>query len=253
MNPLLKEIRHNPLLWLLAFVPVLFQPRSSDPKRTRCFRVVRAGHLAAGRAAESCHGIRGGQDRRCGRRPAQRHAGKPDRTGDRAYRAWAPGNNAGESVHRRRDRHQHAVRAGASFLHTTMAICSAYLVDPSSSSADHYFELRPQPGECRIRLAGPEPPHWDRYRSRSSCRPAVRRERRRRALPVAAPTADRRRGRGLRLRLRWRWQTASVSLKSLLHLRRPAKSIFSGAASEISRPPWSSNIFLTSFSMSPTE
>src|SRR5215210_692713 len=24
MNPLLKEIRHNPLLWLLAFVPVVF-------------------------------------------------------------------------------------------------------------------------------------------------------------------------------------------------------------------------------------
>jgi hypothetical protein len=24
MNRLLKEIRHNPLLWLLAFVPVVF-------------------------------------------------------------------------------------------------------------------------------------------------------------------------------------------------------------------------------------
>ena len=24
MNPLLKEIRHNPMLWLLAFVPVVF-------------------------------------------------------------------------------------------------------------------------------------------------------------------------------------------------------------------------------------
>ena len=24
MSPLLKEVRHNPLLWLLAFVPVLF-------------------------------------------------------------------------------------------------------------------------------------------------------------------------------------------------------------------------------------
>ena len=24
MNPLFKEIRHNPMLWLLAFVPVVF-------------------------------------------------------------------------------------------------------------------------------------------------------------------------------------------------------------------------------------
>src|SRR5215207_6496692 len=31
MNPLLKEIRHNPLLWLLAFVPVLFAAQSIKP------------------------------------------------------------------------------------------------------------------------------------------------------------------------------------------------------------------------------
>ena len=31
MNPLLKEIRHNPLLWLLAFVPVLFAGQTFKP------------------------------------------------------------------------------------------------------------------------------------------------------------------------------------------------------------------------------
>jgi Ca2+:H+ antiporter len=32
MNPLLKEIRHNPLLWLLAFVPVLFAVQRIKPE-----------------------------------------------------------------------------------------------------------------------------------------------------------------------------------------------------------------------------
>jgi Ca2+:H+ antiporter len=32
MNPLLKEIRHNPLLWLLAFVPVLFVAERLKPE-----------------------------------------------------------------------------------------------------------------------------------------------------------------------------------------------------------------------------
>ncbi|HXV08763.1 MAG TPA: hypothetical protein VD791_12080, partial [Burkholderiales bacterium] len=32
MHPLLKEIRHNPLLWLLAFVPVVFIARELDPE-----------------------------------------------------------------------------------------------------------------------------------------------------------------------------------------------------------------------------
>jgi Ca2+:H+ antiporter len=32
MNPLLKEIRHNPLLWLLAFVPVLFAAQTLKPQ-----------------------------------------------------------------------------------------------------------------------------------------------------------------------------------------------------------------------------
>jgi hypothetical protein len=32
MNPLLKEIRHNPLLWLLAFVPVVFAAHKLKPE-----------------------------------------------------------------------------------------------------------------------------------------------------------------------------------------------------------------------------
>ena len=32
MTPLLKEIRHNPLLWLLAFVPVVFAAAKLEPE-----------------------------------------------------------------------------------------------------------------------------------------------------------------------------------------------------------------------------
>src|SRR5256885_8332195 len=32
INPLLREIRHNPLLWLLAFVPVLFAAERLKPE-----------------------------------------------------------------------------------------------------------------------------------------------------------------------------------------------------------------------------
>jgi hypothetical protein len=32
VNPLLKDIRHNPLLWLLAFVPVLFAVEKLKPE-----------------------------------------------------------------------------------------------------------------------------------------------------------------------------------------------------------------------------
>ena len=32
MNPLLKEIRHNPLLWLLVFVPVVFLCQTLEPE-----------------------------------------------------------------------------------------------------------------------------------------------------------------------------------------------------------------------------
>ena len=36
MNHLLKEIRHNPLLWLLALVPVVLVTAKLKPRRTPC-------------------------------------------------------------------------------------------------------------------------------------------------------------------------------------------------------------------------
>jgi Ca2+:H+ antiporter len=37
MNLLLKEIRHSPLLWLLAFVPVVFAAHKVKPTHTLLF------------------------------------------------------------------------------------------------------------------------------------------------------------------------------------------------------------------------
>ena len=87
-------------------------PAAHARRAHAALRPVRPGHRAAGRAAESRHRIRGGQDRRCGRRPAQCHARQPDGTGDRADRLARRAIHAGEGVHRRRDRHQHVVHAG---------------------------------------------------------------------------------------------------------------------------------------------
>ena len=32
MNPLVKEIRYSPLLWLLALVPVVFAAQKAEPE-----------------------------------------------------------------------------------------------------------------------------------------------------------------------------------------------------------------------------
>jgi Ca2+:H+ antiporter len=45
MNPLLKEIRRNPMLWLLAFVPVVFAAATLKPS---ALCLVRVGHRPAG-------------------------------------------------------------------------------------------------------------------------------------------------------------------------------------------------------------
>ena len=113
MKPLLKEIRHNPLLWLLVFVPAVFAAQSLQARGAHAaVRALGPGHRAPGGAAQPRHRVGGGQDRRCGRRIAQRHAGQPDRTGHRADRVARRAIHAGEGVHRRRDRHQHPVHAG---------------------------------------------------------------------------------------------------------------------------------------------
>ena len=113
MNLLLKEIRHNPLLWLLVFVPVVFAAAKLKPEaHTLLFvlSVLAIVPLAAllSHATESVAAKTGDAVGRA----AQRHAGKPDRAGHRAHRPARRGVHAGEGVHRRRDRHQHAVHAG---------------------------------------------------------------------------------------------------------------------------------------------
>ena len=40
MNPLLKEIRHNPLLWLLAFVPVVLAAQKLKPEMFATFHII---------------------------------------------------------------------------------------------------------------------------------------------------------------------------------------------------------------------
>ena len=87
MNPLLKEIRHNPLLWLLAFVPVVFAAAKLRPEaHTLLFvlSVLAIVPLAAllSHATESVAAKTGDAVGR----PAQRHAGQPDRAGHRADR-----------------------------------------------------------------------------------------------------------------------------------------------------------------------
>jgi hypothetical protein len=54
MNPLLKEIRHDPVLWLLVFVPVVFAAANFKPAaHTLLFILSVPGHRASGGAAES--------------------------------------------------------------------------------------------------------------------------------------------------------------------------------------------------------
>ncbi len=48
MNPLLKEIRRNPMLWLLAFVPVVFAAAKLKPEaHTVLFVLSVLGHRPA--------------------------------------------------------------------------------------------------------------------------------------------------------------------------------------------------------------
>lgn len=79
MMILLKEIRHNPLLWLLAFVPVLFATAKYSPEAHTLLFVLSVlaivplaallSHATESVAAKMGDGVGG---------PAQRHAGKPD-------------------------------------------------------------------------------------------------------------------------------------------------------------------------------
>ncbi len=60
----LEEIRHNPLLWLLVLVPGVFAAEKLRPgSHSLLFVLSILAIVLPGGAAESCHGIRGGQDR----------------------------------------------------------------------------------------------------------------------------------------------------------------------------------------------
>ena len=64
MQPLLKEIRNNPLLWLLVFVPVVFAAQSLKPgAHTLLFVLSVFGHRAPGGAPQPRHRV-GGVPRR---------------------------------------------------------------------------------------------------------------------------------------------------------------------------------------------
>ena len=113
LSLLLKEIRHNPLLWLLVFVPAVFAGGEARARGAHAaLRAVRPGHRPARGAAEPRHRVRGVEDGRRGRGPAERDARQPDRAGHRAHGPARRAVHAGEGVDRRGDRHQHALHAG---------------------------------------------------------------------------------------------------------------------------------------------
>ena len=110
---LLKEIRHNPLLWLLVFVPAVLAGEKLAPDAHTLLFVLSVlaivplaallSHATESVAAKTGDAVGG---------LAERHAGQPDRAGDRADRASRRAVHAGEGVDRRRHRHQHPVHAG---------------------------------------------------------------------------------------------------------------------------------------------
>src|SRR3954471_21828700 len=111
MKHLLEEIRHNPLLWLLALVPVVLAIHVLNPEaHTLLFLLSVAAivPLAAllSRATESV------ANRRYDWRFAQCHLGQSDRTAHRADRATRRAIYSREGHHSRSDRHKHFVHAG---------------------------------------------------------------------------------------------------------------------------------------------
>ena len=76
MKPLLEDIRHTPLLWLLVFVPVVLLAQLLKPEAHTFLFLLSV--IAFGGHARSRHGSRRRQDRRPDRRPAQCDAGQFD-------------------------------------------------------------------------------------------------------------------------------------------------------------------------------
>ena len=113
MRVVIKALRENPLLALLVFVPTVFVAQSVAVRIAHAaVRAVRPGHRAVGDAAQSRHGISGGQDWRHRRRASQCHAWQPDRARHRAGGTARRPVHAGQGLDRRRHRDQHVVHDG---------------------------------------------------------------------------------------------------------------------------------------------
>ena len=64
MATLLSELRHNPLLWLLVLVPVVFVAEALEPEaHTLLFVLSVLAIVPLRHVAESRHRIGGGEDR----------------------------------------------------------------------------------------------------------------------------------------------------------------------------------------------
>ena len=74
LNPLLKEIRKSPMLWLLVAVPLVFAAAISPEAHTALFVLSVLAIVPLAASAESRHRVRCRQDRRRRRRAAQCHA-----------------------------------------------------------------------------------------------------------------------------------------------------------------------------------
>ena len=113
MSPLLREIRHTPLLWLLAFVPVLLVAHKLRPEAHTLHFVLSVlaivplaallSHATESVAAKTGDAVGGLLNATLGNLTELRH--RADRI---ARRATYPG----EGIHRRGDRHQYPVHVG---------------------------------------------------------------------------------------------------------------------------------------------
>ena len=113
---LLQEIRHNPLLWLLVFVPALFAGKSVASDAHTLLLCCRCWPCAPRGAPQSRHRVGG-------RQAGDTVGGLLNSTLGNltelviAAAALRAGQHPGQGLHRRRDRHQHVVHVGRpSFL-----------------------------------------------------------------------------------------------------------------------------------------
>ena|SRR5437773_4832334 len=113
MKLLLQEIRRNPLLWLLVFVPIaLAAEKLNHEAHTLHFVLSILAILPLAVLLKSCNGICRGEDRRFGRRSAERHAWKSNRACHRHRCIAGRPVHIGEGIDCRRDCDEFVVYAG---------------------------------------------------------------------------------------------------------------------------------------------